>query len=98
MAEAFVLALGGCTPGQWRAYNVGGGRRTRVLDVVRSVEQVTAGRVAVRHNPPAPEPPVLLADSTRIMQELGWQPRNSDLSQILSDGWKALNNTYSAQE
>ena len=98
MAEAFVLALGGCTPGQWRAYNVGGGRRTRVLDVVRSVEQVTAGRVAVRHNPPAHEPPVLLADSTRITQELGWQPLNSDLSQILSDGWKALNNTYSAQE
>lgn len=51
MAEAFALALDACVPGQWRAYNVGSGRRTRVLDVLRAAEQVTVAA------PPGAVPP-----------------------------------------
>lgn len=90
MANAFVLALEACAPGKWRAYNVGSGRRSSVADVLAAAEQVTGRPVPAKHNPPASEPPVLLADSSRIRDELGWQPKNSDLAQILSDGWKAL--------
>lgn len=98
MAEAFALALGACVPGQWRAYNVGSGRRTRVLDVLRMAEQVTGRRVPVRHRPPANEPPVLLADNTRIKHDLGWTPHNSNLTTILTDGWNALTREYSPRE
>lgn len=98
MAEAFVLALGACVSGQWRAYNVGSGHRTRVLDVLRAAEDVTGRRVPVRHRPPANEPPILLADSTRIRHDLGWTPRNSDLMTILTDGWNALTGQHSQRE
>ncbi len=98
MAEAFALALDACVPGQWRAYNVGSGRRTRVLDVLRAAEQVTGHRVPVRHRPPAKEPAVLVADNTRIRHDLGWTPHNSDLTTILTDGWNALTSTHSPQE
>lgn len=97
MAEAFALALDACVPGQWRPYNVGSGTRVRVLDVLRAAEQVTGRRVVVRHRPPANEPPVLLADSTRIKHDLGWTPHHSNLTTILTDGWNTLIRAYSPQ-
>jgi UDP-glucose 4-epimerase len=90
MADAFVRALGVCTPGKWTAYNVGSGRRTSILDVIEAAEKVTGQPVPVRHQPAAPEPPVMLADSTRIRSDLGWEASKSDLTRIISDGWTAL--------
>ena len=90
MADAFVRALGACSPGQWAAYNVGSGRRTSVRDVLTAAAEVTGQPVPVRHQPAAPEPPVMLADSTRIRSDLGWQAPKSDLTRILSDAWNAL--------
>lgn len=98
MADAFVLALDGCEVGSWRVYNIGGGRGASVADVLRVTEEVTGRPVPARHMPPAHEPPVLLADTARIESELGWQAKNSDLRQIISDGWNALNRAYAAQE
>lgn len=97
MAHAFVLAVEACTPGRWRAYNVGSGRETSINDVLTAAEQITGRPVPIKRNPPANEPRVLLADSRRIRDELGWQAPNSDLSQILSDGWKALTSAYAAR-
>ncbi|MEU0512575.1 NAD-dependent epimerase/dehydratase family protein [Amycolatopsis sp. NPDC006125] len=98
MAHAFVLAIEACTPGGWRAYNVGSGRETSINDVLAATEQITGRPVRIKRNPPANEPRVLLADSRRIREELGWQAPNSDLSQILSDGWKALTSAYATPE
>jgi UDP-glucose 4-epimerase len=98
MAEAFVLALDGCVPGQWRAYNVGSGRRVEVREVLREAERVTGRAVPASHRRRADEPAILLADNTRITDELGWTPQHSDLATILADGWAALTDTYSPTE
>jgi UDP-glucose 4-epimerase len=98
MADAFVRALAACTPGQWTAYNVGSGRRTEVRDVIATASDVIGRPVPVRHQPAAPEPPVLLCDPSRISRELGWQARKSDLRQIVSDAWSALTSKKSAGE
>jgi len=98
MADAVVRGLQACVAGRWRAYNVGSGHRVRVLDVLEAAEQVTGRPVPVRHRPAADEPPILLADNTRIRQDLGWVPHNSDLRTILTDGWHALTGEYSPQE
>jgi len=90
MAAAFSLALGACEPGSWRAYNVGSGRRTAVSDVIAAAESVTGHPVPLRRRRPANEPPEVLADSTRIRSELGWQAKNSDLREIIEDAWRAL--------
>jgi UDP-glucose 4-epimerase len=90
MADAFLRALDACTPGTWRAYNIGSGRRTSIRDIVTAAETLTGRPVPVRHRPPADEPPVLLADPSRARAELGWQPVRSEVSRILADAWAAL--------
>jgi UDP-glucose 4-epimerase len=90
MAEAFALALDECEPGSAHVYNIGSGRRTPVRDVIGMVEQVTGRPVARRHVPPAAEPQELLADSKAIQADLGWNPRRSDLRQIVEDAWSAV--------
>jgi UDP-glucose 4-epimerase len=90
MADAMARALDTCVPGQWRAYNIGSGRRTTVSEVIDAAAAVTGRPVPVRHAPPADEPPVLVADATRAMTELGWQPERSDLDRILTDAWNVM--------
>jgi UDP-glucose 4-epimerase len=89
MAEAFALALEACEPGAARVYNIGSGRPTRVRDAISIVEQVTGRPVARRHVPPVAEPQELLADSTAIHADLGWNPRRSELREIIEDAWYA---------
>lgn len=89
MAGAFVHALDACEPGRWRAYNIGGGLRSSVDDVVRTVASVTGGKVAVRRGPAAAEPRVLVADHSRATRELGWRPVRSDLPTVVADAWRA---------
>jgi UDP-glucose 4-epimerase len=90
MAAAFSLALAACEAGTWRAYNVGSGRRTKVSDVIAAAESVTGRPVPLSRRPAANEPPEVLADSALIRAELGWQPKRSDLGEILGDAWSAL--------
>jgi UDP-glucose 4-epimerase len=49
--------------------------------------------VATVTDPPKPEPPLLMADSSAIRDDLGWTPERSDLQQIISDSWAALNSS-----
>ena len=44
------------------------------------------------------EPCELLADASRIRAELGWQPRRSQLAQIIEDAFAAAHLAYSAGE
>lgn len=90
MAAAFALALEACEPGMAKTYNIGSGRPTRVRDVITVTEQVTGRPVARRHVPPADEPQELLADSSAIRADLGWDPRRSELREIIGDAWSAV--------
>jgi UDP-glucose 4-epimerase len=40
--------------------------------------------------PAGSEPPILVLDSQRIRQVLGWRPQRSSLRQIVHDGWAWL--------
>ena len=88
LAEAFVLALEACQPGEYQVYNVGN-LGLGVSEVIESVERVTGRAVPARHLPPKPEPAVVMGDSTRIRAELGWKPWRSTPDQIVSDAWHA---------
>lgn len=98
MADAFVRAVDACRLGTWTAYNVGSGLHSSIADVIAAAEHLAGVRLPVRHNPPAGEPRVLLADSTRIRSELGWQPVRSRLTEILADAYAAAQAAYSASE
>lgn len=57
-------------------YNVGGGETATVWDILTRLERLTGCRAQVRHEPSRPgDQRVTGADTSKLMQELGWKPR-----------------------
>jgi UDP-glucose 4-epimerase len=90
MADAFVRTVESCVPGEWRAYNIGSGRRTTIRQVLETAERITGSPVPRRHAPPANEPPILIADPSLAMEALGWRPTKSDITRIIGDAWAVM--------
>jgi UDP-glucose 4-epimerase len=90
VASAVALAMAAATPGTVETYNVGSGIRASMLDVVHAVERVTGRPVPVVHRPAKPEPTVMVADSSRLRADLGWQPEHTTLDGIVADGWDSV--------
>ncbi|MFB3778042.1 MAG: UDP-glucose 4-epimerase GalE [Bryobacteraceae bacterium] len=90
LASAHILALEALRSGAaWGAYNVGTGRGHSVLEVLRAVERVTGRKVPrVMGARRAGDPPVLVADASRLERSLGWKPRFTDLREIVSTAWE----------
>jgi UDP-glucose 4-epimerase len=77
------------TPGTALFYNLGTGRPTSVLEVIRAVEQVTGKKVPYTLAPRrAGDPPALYADSTKAQAELGWTIEHPDITSIVATAWK----------
>jgi UDP-glucose-4-epimerase GalE len=88
LAEAHLRALETLAPGKALRCNLGTGRGYSVRDVIRTAEEVTGQRVPVKEGPRrAGDPPVLVAAADRVRQELGWQPRYTELRPIIETAW-----------
>jgi UDP-glucose 4-epimerase len=95
LADAHVLALGALgalgTPereGGFRAFNLGAGSATSVLELIAAARRITGREIPLVDGPRrAGDPPVLLASSDRIRAELGWKPILSNLDTILATAW-----------
>jgi UDP-galactose 4-epimerase (EC 5.1.3.2) len=69
-------------------FNVGTGIGYSVREVVDKVEKVTGKKVKTKIGTRrAGDPPVLIADSSLIKEELGWFPEKSDLDTIIQSSW-----------
>ncbi|WP_431677630.1 NAD-dependent epimerase/dehydratase family protein [Kitasatospora sp. KL5] len=92
VADAYLRALGAedvlAAHGGFRVYNVGA-TPASMLEIVAAVERVTGRRVPVVHLPAQAEAPRLVADCTRIGQELGWRAERSALDRLVQDAWAA---------
>lgn len=89
LAQAHVLALDklnmdkGCF-----AYNVGTGKGSSVSEVVASAMEVTGKMVPIKYSPRRiGDPAALVADVTKIKNELGFEPKHSDLATIMQTAW-----------
>lgn len=88
LARAHILALEALKDGKSRAYNLGSGTGYSVLEVVEAARAVTGHPIpVVTGERRAGDLPVLVADSTRIKQELGWQPRYDNLHKMVETAW-----------
>ena len=89
LADAHVAALDHLMKGGASAqFNVGTGRGESVMAVLRAVEKVTGKKVPYTVAPRREgDPAELVADSTKLRNTLGWQPRRSELQQIVEDAW-----------
>jgi UDP-glucose 4-epimerase len=90
LSDVHVLALeylgaGGTS----RVHNCGYGHGYSVREVVDKVRSVTGIDFPVGYVERRPgDPPVLVADPSRLKKELGWTPRHDDLGYIIKTAWE----------
>jgi UDP-glucose 4-epimerase len=88
IADAHLLALGAPDRTGMTAYNIGTGTSYSVLEVCHMVEEVTGNKLRLRDAPRRPgDPAVLCASPLKLRRELGWEPRFSELRQIIQTAW-----------
>jgi UDP-glucose 4-epimerase len=88
LAEAHVLALRAVEKGNC-IYNLGYGSGYSVREVIEMARQVTG--IQIRMQPAkrrAGDVPVSISSPDKIMCDLGWQPRHSELENIIESAWQ----------
>jgi len=88
LSEAHRLAVESQPEGQFRCYNVGTGRGVSVKELIEVCRGVVGGDIPA-HEAPRREgdPPALYADPTKLMTELGWRPRYTDVAKTVETAW-----------
>jgi len=88
LAEAHLLALERLTEGQAQAFNVGTGRAYSVLEIIAMARRVTGHAIpAVLTDRRPGDPPELYADSDKLRRHYGWDPRYTDVEEIIASAW-----------
>jgi UDP-glucose 4-epimerase len=76
-------------PGAQNFFNLGTGKPTSVLEVIRAVEKVSGLKVPANFAPRrAGDPPALYADPTKARRELGWTPQFQTIEPIVETAWR----------
>lgn len=88
VAKAVRLATGVVRTGACPTYNIGSGVGSRIVDVLRCVEDVTGHSLEITNTPQDGAPARLIADIRYATGHLDWAPDSSDLHRIISDAWK----------
>ena len=85
LIAAHLLALDALRSGiESDCFNCGYGTGKSVRDVVRTMEKVTGRRLPVREGPRrAGDPPLLVADPSKLKQTLNWTPKHNNLDEIV---------------
>lgn len=90
LADAHKLALEYLNQGgETAAFNLGSGKGHSVSEVISAVERVTGRKVYLRESAArSGDPATLVADSSLARQQLGWECRHSDLTEIIETAWR----------
>lgn len=89
LAEAHVRALSRLLGGGTSlAVNLGSGHGHSVREVIEAVAEISERPVPTRESPRrAGDPPVLVADPSLALTELGWSTQQSNLTHIVRSAW-----------
>lgn len=89
LAAAHRLALHALSQHGRMIYNLGSERGFSVREVIDTARRVTGHAIPAIEGPRRPgDPPVLIASSKKIRQELSWQSKLSDLQTIIAGAWE----------
>ena len=89
LALAHQLAVEDLEPGVARAYNLGSGTGTTILEVLRACEDAVGRPIpheVVDRRPG--DPGTLIATPDLISRELGWSPRYDTIASIVATAWR----------
>jgi UDP-glucose 4-epimerase len=89
LAEAHILAFEYLVKEKKTGiYNLGYGQGCSVKEIIRTVEKTTGSKIKIEIGTKrAGDPPILVADASKIQRELGWKPKYNDLDQIIRTAW-----------
>lgn len=90
LCDAHLLAIEKLlTSGESARYNLGNGSGFSVQEVIDSVSRVTGRGIKVVDDERRDgDPAVLVADSRRAREALGWRPRYAELDTIVEHAWQ----------
>ncbi|MFN2747167.1 MULTISPECIES: UDP-glucose 4-epimerase GalE [Bacillus] len=91
LASAHLSALSGIYEDRLKqnVYNVGTGAGHSVKEIIETAETITERIIAKKTDGRrAGDPPVLVADSGKLQEQLGWKPKYSDLETIIQSAWE----------
>lgn len=88
IAEAHVLALTHLERVAGNAFNVGNSRGHTILEVLGAARRITGRDIPHVLAPRRPgDPAVLVASANKLKRELGWEPKQSALENIIASAW-----------
>jgi len=89
LADAHLRALDRLQAGKGICLNLGTGRGTSVREIIQSCRRITGHAIPeVAGERRAGDPPELVADARRAKAELGWNPRFTEVDQIVKTAWQ----------
>lgn len=90
LSRAHILALEHLRAGgRSEAFNLGNGTGFTVAEVIEAARKVTSAEITAVESPRRPgDPSELVADSAKARDTLGWEPRHSDIEEIIASAWK----------
>lgn len=87
LAQAHILALRALDNGS-RTYNLGNGQGFSVKEVIEMARNITGHPIPTQVVARRPgDPAVLIASSDKIRRELGWDPKFTNLRDIIQSAW-----------
>ena len=89
LVSAHILALGALEKRDRMIYNVGSGNGFSVKEVIETARKVTGHAIPAVEYPRRPgDSARLVASPGKIKKELGWEPKHTNMQDILSSAWE----------
>ncbi len=99
LASAHVLGMEYLLKdGKSQMFNLGNGKGFSVREVIETVKKVTENEIVVNETPRRPgDPPILVGNSAKARERLGWIPEYTDLEDIVKHSWHWHQKRFSSQ-
>ena len=69
-------------------YNIGSGKGYSVLEIIKGIEKITKKKLKIIFKKARRgDPPILVANCSKIVRELNWRPKYKDIHKILLTAW-----------
>lgn len=88
LASAHLLAIQATQPDTREVFNIGTGTGHSVLEVIQAAERVVGKSIpydVVARRPG--DPPALVADPKKLKTRLGWQPKYTNINDVVATAW-----------
>ncbi len=89
LVDAHIAVMKSLSSGYGKFYNIGIGKGYSVNEIVKACKEVSGNDFKVHlGDRRSGDPPVLCANANKILTELGWSAKHTDIKAIIESAWK----------